>query len=127
MAFTINFQGNTVALPSPEFDDAYERSYRKIVRESRGKELITFPKKGYTYLKSFDTYNYKFKFISEPVKQQLINFLDRAVGQVLGFTDYNGDEYWGIILTPSLEIVNASRNNNEFNLEIEVISYTFPF
>lgn len=117
--FTLTFNTLTVNLPSPEFDDSYDRKYRRIVRESRGKELLLFPKLGYTYLNRYDSYSYHFTFLSELLKQQLITFLDTAIGQVVTVTDYNSDTYQGLITTPSTEIINSARNNNEFNLEIE--------
>jgi hypothetical protein len=122
MALLLTFGGNTLTLPSPEFDDSLEKKYRRIVRESRGKELIAFPKSGFGYLKSYDTYNYQFKALSEPLKQQLITFLDSCVGHLVIVRDYNNLVYQGIILTPSVDIINSSRGSSEVNLEIESIS-----
>lgn len=115
-----------VVLPSPEFDDTYERRYRRTVRESRGKELIIYSEIGSNYLSKYESYSYKFMFLSEPLKQQLIVFLDISIGQLVFVSDYNNAGYTGLITTPSTEIINSARNNNEFNLEIEKISSWSP-
>jgi hypothetical protein len=123
MTFLLSQNTYAIALPPPDFGDQEERKYRRIVRETRGKDLIIFSKIGFPLLKSFDTYTYTFKFMTEVQKQDLINFLDNTVGQLITVTDYNDVIYNGLIITPSAEITNAARSNNEVTLEIEYVPF----
>lgn len=119
--FYLTYNNTTIALPSPSFGDSENVNYRKIINISRGKELLISAKMGYDNLKSIRIYDYTFPFIDEPTKQQLLDFLDSSVGQIISVLDYNDFNYQGIIMNPIAEIEQPGRNNNQVTLQIQVI------
>jgi hypothetical protein len=119
--FVLSQEANSVVLPSPNYKDKLSVKYKKIINKTRGNELIISKKIGFDYLHSVRTYNYQFSYFDPIVRYNLLNFIQATTGQLITVTDYDDEVYNGIILTPSNDIVQSGRNNNEYNLEVEVI------
>lgn len=113
---TLSFGVKTVSLPDPDFGNDESIKYRKIQRETRGKELIIGPATGYT---KTNRYSYSFSWLTETQAQDLRDFVKGTLGQIVTLVDFEGNTYTGFIITPAISFSEPNRCNITTKFEFE--------
>jgi len=105
---TFSLGSDSITLRNPDFENAERFEIARLNQKSRGGAIFVFRDSMWPIAKVLDM---KFSFLSELKTQQLLNFLDRTLGQVINLTDFEGRDWTGVITTPSGEIVHSGREN----------------
>lgn len=93
-------------IPSPDFDDSETVSQDRIVRKTRGGDLIVFRDPEWTGVSQL---KFKFSGMDQGKVNQFLNFIKLTVGLPITLTDYEGNVWTGVILNPDAGIVQPGR------------------
>ncbi len=107
----------SVTLRSPNFGDRDRNQYSRINRESRGGSLTVYRDPKWP---SQRTLVMDFSGICDTDVTGIIDFLDATLGVKVGFRDWQGRLWSGIIVTPDAAVVRNGLNRNDIALELEV-------
>lgn len=107
----------TVQLRNPDFGDTDSIELRRIQRRSRGGDLILFRDGNWP---KTETFTYEFSYLKRQDLMNLIVFIQETLGQDITLTDYNGQVYTAIIITPSEDLVQSGRQNFTTRLSFQV-------
>lgn len=106
----------SLQLRSPEFNDLQKKSYRRIIRETRGGNLRIY--RNSTWPK-FDTLSYSINLLSEVDANKFLKFLSESLGQEVGLLDYESRQWRGIITTPDTNVEYSPHRVRSITFEFE--------
>jgi hypothetical protein len=110
---TFSLNSDSVTLRDPDFDNTERFEVSRINQKSRGGTLFIYRDPMWPTAKILDM---KFSFLTELQTQELLGFLDRNLGQVITYLDYEGRTWSGIITTPAGEIAQPLRQSKTAHL-----------
>jgi len=99
-------KSTTIILRNPNIGDRDELQYDRINRETRGGTLIVFADPNWSRIEKLIL---EFSALSESKAQELLTFLNVTLGQIITLTDWEDNDWSGIITTPQNPII---RNNS---------------
>ena len=107
----------TLNLRGPDLGNRNRLEFQRINRETRGGTLIIWadpiwPKNERLVL--------NFSGLTETEGQNTLDFITQSLGKEIGFTDWEGNTVYGIIVTPSEPLVRNGRRSLSLGLEIEI-------
>lgn len=106
----------SVELRNPNFDNVEQFEFRRINRRTRGGTLDLYRDESWPKLKRLI---YSFSWLSDSQRVDLLDFLNRSLGQEIGILDFESRQWRGVILTPSSAISEPKRNGHSITLEFE--------
>lgn len=106
----------TVAIRAPEYGDRYKLQFDRINRETRGGTLEVYSDPTWPKLEILEV---SFTGLKESEVQAVLDFFTATLGLEVGFTDWFGRTWHGIIVTPDAELVRPRRNIVDFSFEFE--------
>ncbi len=109
----------SIQLRNPEFGNTEAIEIRRINRKSRGGDLFVFRDPIWPKSRTFQV---KFSFLKEDDISRLLDFVHQTTGQVVTYTDYEGQVWNGIIITPGDEVSQPGTNNYaaQFTLQVQL-------
>lgn len=109
----------SVQLRNPDFGNGDSLEIRRISRKTRGGDLRVFRDPSWPKNRNFKV---TFSFLKQDDLTRLLDFVQRTVGQIVTYTDHEGREWEGIILTPSDEVSQPGINNfaAQFTFQVEL-------
>ncbi len=107
----------SLTLRTPNFGDRDRNQLNRINRESRGGSLTIFRDPKWPTQKSLVM---DFSAIKDSEVDALLLFLENTLGQSVGFRDWQGREWTGIIVTPDAAVTRTGTDRNDIALELEV-------
>ncbi len=107
----------SLTLRNPDFGDTDAIEARRIQRRTRGGDLIMFRDPQWP---KTETLTYEFSYLTQQNLTDLSVFIQETLGQDIMLTDYNGQTYTAIIITPSEELVQSGRHNYTTRLTFQV-------
>ncbi len=107
----------SLTLRTPNFGDRDRNQSNRINRESRGGALTVFRDPKWP---SQRTLVMDFSVIKDSEVDALLAFLENTLGQVVGFRDWQGRQWTGIIVTPDAAVTRTGPDRNDIALELEV-------
>jgi hypothetical protein len=113
---------SSLTLRTPNFGDRDRQGYDIINRESRGGTLQIFRDDDWPSQRvlALDVSGLK-----ETEATQFLTFLNTTVGREVGFRDWNGRNWKGIIVDPESPIIRTRDDRIDVSIEIEVTSEIF--
>ena len=110
---------NTLTLPNPDFDNTIEISPRRIAIESRDKTPIVYRDNNWIAPKTFKM---KFTNLEDDKIDEVVDFLELTLGEMVWYTDYEGNQWPGIIVDPN-GVMSEARGmcGEEIELTFEVV------
>lgn len=115
---TFACNGKTISLRVPEFGNTDSVQQRRIQRATRGNDLIIYRDPQWS---SSEDFSLDFTYIDYATTLQFQAFVAFSLGKLVTYTDFEGNEWLCILTSPELEITAPGRNNNAFNVKLEVI------
>jgi hypothetical protein len=109
--------GQTITLPSPDFDNAERFAFDRVNHRSRGGDLIIFRD---SIWPKAQTLIYQWTRIDSIDRAQLLTFLRKHLGKLVTITDYEGRVFTGIITNPDTEFSQSKRSYHDVKLEFEI-------
>ncbi len=107
----------SLTLRTPNFGDRDRNQFNRINRESRGGSLTIFRDPKWPSQRSLVM---DFSAIKDSEVDALLLFLENTLGQSVGFRDWQGREWTGIIVTPDAAVTRTGTDRNDIALELEV-------
>jgi hypothetical protein len=107
----------SLILRTPNFGDRDRNQYNRVNRESRGGALSIFRDPKWPAQRSLVM---DFSAIKDSEVDDLLLFLEDTLGQEIGFRDWQGREWTGIIVTPDAAVTRTGTNRNDIAIELEV-------
>lgn len=107
----------SILLRTPNFGDRDRNQYNRVNRESRGGALTVFRDPKWPKER---TLVIDFSGIKDSEVDSIITFLENTLGQLVGFRDWNGRVWFGLITNPDSAIVRTGKDRNDIALEMEV-------
>lgn len=108
---------DSFTLRTPNFNDRDRNTYNRINRESRGGTLIVFrdPKwpKERTLVMDYSG-------IKDDQVDSILTFFETTLGKKIGFRDWNGRLWYGIISNPDTPIIRTGKDRNDVSIEIDI-------
>lgn len=104
-------------LRTPNFGDRDRNQYNRINRETRGGTLQVFRDPKWPKQR---TLMMDFTGVKDEEVDGILEFLEATLGVKVGFRDWEGRVWTGIIMTPDAPIIRNNRNRNDIALELEV-------
>lgn len=114
----------SLTLRTPNFGDRDRNQSNRINRESRGGSLTVFRDPKWP---SQRTLVMDFSAIKDSEVDDLLLFLENTLGQKIGFRDWQGRQWAGIIVTPDAALTRTGRDRNDIALELEVDAQVFDY
>lgn len=116
---TLTKDSLSIQLRNPEFGNTDAIEVRRINRKTRGGDLMVYRDPIWPKTRTFQV---KFAFLREDDLSRLLDFVHRTVGQIVSYTDYEGQVWSGIITTPESEVSVQGRNNHvaQFTFQVEL-------
>ncbi len=108
---------NSITLRTPNFGDRDRNQYNRINRESRGGSLQIFRDQKWP---SQRVLVMDFSGVKDSEIDGILIFLETTLGQKVGFRDWQGRVWMGIITTPDATITKTGNNRNDIAIELEV-------
>lgn len=108
---------SSITLRTPNFGDRDRNQYNRVNRESRGGSLTIFRDPKWPKIR---TLVMDFSGLKDSEVDNILTFLEDTLGQQIGFRDWNGRVWTGIITTPDATITRTGTNRNDLALEMEV-------
>lgn len=106
----------TVQIRAPEFGDRDRLLHDKINRDTRGGSLKIFADTTWPKLQILEM---QFTGLKETEAQAVLDFFEDTLGLEVGFTDWEGRTWHGVIVSPDRELVRTKRNNVDISFEFE--------
>lgn len=106
----------TVQIRAPEFGDRDRLLHDKINRDTRGGSLKIFADTTWPKLQILEM---QFTGLKETEAQAILDFFEDTLGLEVGFTDWEGRTWHGVIVSPDRELVRTKRNNVDISFEFE--------
>ena len=118
VVFTYPYSTPVLTLPlrRPNFDNVTQLEYRKINRRSRGGTLQIFRD---TAWPSAERLILTFSALKQEEITNLFTFLKASLGKEIGYLDHESRQWRGVILTPSAQMSEESREGFSASVEIE--------
>lgn len=104
-------------LRTPNFGDRDRNQYNRINRETRGGTLQVFRDPQWPKQR---TLMMDFTGIKDDEVDGILAFLEGTLGVKVGFRDWEGRVWNGIIMTPDAPVIRNNRNRSDIALELEV-------
>jgi len=104
-------------LRTPNFGDRDRNQYNRINRETRGGTLQVFRDPQWPKQR---TLMMDFTGVKDDEVDGILAFLEGTLGVKVGFRDWEGRVWNGIIMTPDAPIIRNNRNRSDIALELEV-------
>jgi hypothetical protein len=108
---------SSITLRTPNFGDRDRNQYNRVNRESRGGSLTIFRDPKWPKIR---TLVMDFSGLKDTEVDGILTFLEDTLGQQIGFRDWNGRVWTGIITTPDAAITRTGTDRNDLALEMEV-------
>jgi hypothetical protein len=107
----------TLNLRGPDLGNRNRLEFQRINRETRGGTLVIWadpmwPKNERLVL--------NFSGLTESEGQSALAFIAQSLGKEIGFTDWEGNTVYGVIMTPSEPLVRDGRKSLSLGFEIEI-------
>lgn len=96
----------TIVLRRPTFNDVFEINTTRVYRTGLTGELFVFADSQWPKSRTFTM---DFEALSQDEAETLKSFLENSIGKVVTYTDYYGQDWEGIILTPNAEIFQEGK------------------
>ncbi len=107
-----------MVLRTPNFGDRDRNQYNRINRESRGGSLRVYRDPKWP---SQRTLVMDFSALKDEDVDNILAFLENTLGQRIGFRDWQGRQWVGIVANPeSASIVRNGTDRNDIAIELEV-------
>ncbi len=104
-------------LRTPNFGDRDRNQYNRINRETRGGTLQVFRDPKWPKQR---TLMMDFTGVKDDEVDGILEFLEGTLGVKVGFRDWEGRVWNGIIMTPDAPVIRNHRNRSDIALELEV-------
>ena len=114
----------SLTLRTPNFGDRDRNQSNRINRESRGGALTIFRDPKWP---SQRTLVMDFSAIKDSEVDALLLFLENTLGQIVGFRDWQGRQWTGVIVTPDAAVTRTGPDRNDIALELEVNAQVFEY
>jgi hypothetical protein len=118
VTFTVISTGLTFTIFPPALDDTWKSDSGRIVRETRGGDVIVFADHHYP---TFDTLKMKFIFANYKEANNFQLFCEQNLGLEMLYVDYEGITWDGVITSPDFDIIEVGPINFEFEITFETI------
>lgn len=106
----------SVVIRAPEYGDRHRLQFDRINRETRGGTLEIFSDPDWPKLEIIEA---SFTGLKESEAQAVIDFFTQTLGLEVGFTDWHGRTWHGIVLSPDTEVIRARRDIVDLSFEFE--------
>lgn len=107
----------SIQLRNPEFGNSDSVDVRRINRKTRGGDLMVYRDPIWPKTRIFKV---NFIFLKQDDLSRLLDFIHRTVGQIVTYTDYEGQVWSGIIITPGDEVSQPGTNNYAATFSFQV-------
>lgn len=107
----------TLNLRGPDLGNRNRLIFQRINRETRGGTLIIWAD---SIWPNNERLVLNFSGLTESEGQSALDFITQSLGKEIGFTDWEGNTVYGIIMTPSEPLVRNGRRSLSLGLEIEI-------
>lgn len=111
---SLTYDGDTLVLRNPAFGNNEQHSFSRINRTTRGGTLIIFANPIWPNLKTL-----KFSMSGLADSEEILDFLEASLGQVVTLLDHENRTWEGIILNPTTAITQQGTCDYRFDLEFE--------
>lgn len=118
LSVTLNGVGSVI-LPAPEFGNTESYGQTRIMRETRGGELIVF--RDSIWPDETDLVM-KFSYLTQNQVRMLKVFALANLGQRVSFTDFEGNSQFAVITNPEVVITQSGRSNYTVELKVMKIN-----
>lgn len=112
---------SSITLRTPNFGDRDRNQYNRISRESRGGSLRVYRDPDWP---SQRVLVMDFSGVKDSEVDTILAFLESSLGQKVGFRDWAGRVWAGIITNPDTPIIRNGTNLNDINIEMEVDEFS---
>ena len=106
----------TIVIRAPEYGDRHRLLFDRINRESRGGSLEIFSDPTWPKLEILEA---SFTGLKETEAQAILDFFKLTLGLEVGFTDWHGRTWHGIVTTPDTQLIRARRGIVDLSFEFE--------
>jgi len=106
----------TVVIRAPEYGDRHRLTFDRINRESRGGTLEVFSDPDWPKEEILEV---SFTGLKESESQAVLDFFAATLGLTVGFTDWNGRTWFGVIVDPNTQLIRARRGIVDMSFEFE--------
>jgi hypothetical protein len=114
--FYIQYEQRIISLRNPDFGNNEKVEASRIMRRTRGGNLIVFRQSTWPSSKE---HSYTFSGIDPYVISDLLDFLQQTIGKTIYWRDHLGKGWQGFIMTPAAEASEQYRNNYTVTLEFQ--------
>ena len=104
---------STVTLPDPEFGNVDRTDTNAVLRTSRHGEAL-----GADNWPNIITKVIKITAMTKTEKDAFVTFLEAYTGVLITYTDHNGDDFDGYIITPNNEFI-TTKDNCSYDVSFE--------
>lgn len=111
---TLQYGMTTLVLRNPEFNDSYLQGFVRIQRETRGGSLKILRDPNWP-----KTTQLRYSIRNLPDADEILDFLQASLGQLITLTDHYNREWSGVILNPQTAVTDNGFCKVDFNLEFE--------
>jgi hypothetical protein len=108
----------SIQLPRPEIGNNERFDFSRINRRSRGGDLILFRDEQWPKTK---TLTLTFAWLSEFQKHEILDFMQKTIGQEIVYIDHYGRTWDGFIMTPAAPVTQQSLNDLSLTLDFQGI------
>ena len=107
---------STVTIRAPEYGDRQKLTFDRVNRESRGGTLEIFADPEWPKMEIIEA---SFTGLKEVESQAVLDFFALTLGLTIGFTDWHGRTWHGVIVTPDAQLIRARRGIVDMSFEFE--------
>jgi hypothetical protein len=110
---------NSLTLRTPNFGDRDRNHYARINRESRGGSLTIFRDPNWPTQRVLVM---DFSGVKDTEIVGILTFLETTLGKKVGFRDWEGRLWYGIITNPESPVITNRQNNSDVSIQLDVDS-----
>lgn len=107
---------STVIIRAPEYGDRHRLQFERINRETRGGTLEIFADPAWPKLEILEA---SFTGLKEAEAQAVLDFFTLTLGLEVGFVDWHGRTWHGVIVSPDAQLIRARRGIVDLSFEFE--------
>jgi hypothetical protein len=106
----------TVIIRAPEYGDRHRLQFDRINRETRGGTLEVFADPDWPKMEIIEA---SFTGLKETEAQAVLDFFTLTLGLEVGFIDWHGRTWHGIVTSPDAQLIRARRGIVDLSFEFE--------